>query len=94
MATGGGGVIMPVAVDGRRRRRRRRWGWVGRGCCVVVCGKKVLASSCSAEGAGDTLASALFLLNIFACVSKKVLASAFLVPIRMPLSEYIDQCAR
>ena len=60
MATGGGnsgssGVMTTVVIDGEQRLRRQQWqkegeGWVGRGCCVFVCEKKVLGSSCLAEG--------------------------------------------
>jgi hypothetical protein len=55
-ADDGGGVIMMAAVNGGATTVEaaaveggRRW--VGRGCCAFVCGKKVLGSSCSAEGA-------------------------------------------
>ena len=58
-ADGGGGDTMMALIDGGRRRcrqqqRKERGGWVGRGCCVFVCGRKVIGSCCSAEGAMST----------------------------------------
>jgi hypothetical protein len=57
--SGGGGRWRWCYNDGGGRRgamtaaaaaRKEGGGWVWRGCCAFVCGKKVLASSCSAEG--------------------------------------------
>ena len=55
VADGGGVVITTAAVDRgqqrwRRQQRKEGGGWVGSVYCVFVSEKKVLGSSCSAEG--------------------------------------------